>query len=188
MKRLLVVLLLALAAAGCGSDGEGTSPGAPPQTLPAAALPQLDSRARTLDAPALAADALRPAGLEHVLGEAGYMTGREREFFGRTTTFDHVVARTLVFEDAEGAQQYLHWLGGHGRDLLGRAIRAKLTPPGESGVVFTLVRCGSCKKELPTFLAGWRRDEIVLTLLAAGPGANPQRFSSLTRELDETLG
>jgi hypothetical protein len=51
-----------------------------------------------------------------------------------------------------------------------------------------LAACGTCKKELPTFLAGWRRGATVLSLLASGSGANPERFGALARELDGTVG
>jgi hypothetical protein len=179
---LVIAVVLALVAAACGS-GEAAPPAAPP-TLGAASLPELDSRARTLDAASLASDSLAPAALEELLGEVGYLTGREREFSGKTTTFDHVVARSLVFATPEGADAYLGWLRGHGDDVLGRAAPAAVAPPAPGGVVFTLARCGTCKKELPTFLAGWRRGATVLTLLAAGSGVNPERFTALVDELD----
>jgi len=177
-----VLLLLALAAA-CGT--EEAAPPAPPETLPASALPELDSRARVLDTVALAADSYEPADLEALLSAVGYLTGREREFSGKTETFDHVVARTLVFESSHGADAYLGWLRGHGNDVLGRAVPAPIAPPADGGIVYTLEPCGTCKKELPTFLAGWQRGRTVLTLLAAGSGASPERFSALARELDE---
>lgn len=184
--RLLApaALLLVLLAAACGAE-EGTAPPAPPATLPAAALPELDSRARTLDAVAIAAETFEPAALEALLADVGYLTGSEREFSGKTATFDRVVARTLLFGSPNGAEAYLGWLRGHGNDVLGRAVPATIVPPGEGGVAFTLERCGTCKKELPTFLAGWRRGATVLTLLAAGSGASPERFSALARALDE---
>ena len=182
MKPLLLALAVVLGTAACGGD-EGPPPA--PETLGAAALPGLDSRARTLATADVAFDALEPASIEELLAEAGYETGSEREFSGKTKTFDHVVARTLVFESADGALAYLGWLRGHGDDVLGRSIPAKIAAPGESGVVFELERCGTCKKELPTFLAGWQRGETVLTLLAAGSGASPARFTALVREHDE---
>lgn len=183
MRILLPAVLLLLAAAACGAEETATP--AAPATLPAAALPELDSRARTLDAAALASDAFEPDALAALLAEGGYVTGREREFSGKTTTFDHVVARTLVFEGQNGADAYLGWVRGHGDEVLGRAAPAKVVPPGEGGVAFTLERCGTCKKELPTFLAAWRRDATVMTLLAAGDGAGAASFSALARRLDE---
>ncbi|HEX2045465.1 MAG TPA: hypothetical protein VHF23_07565 [Gaiellaceae bacterium] len=185
MRALLVTAALGLAVAACGAQEEAATQAAP-ATLPAAALPELASTARTLDAEALAADALEPERLAALLRDSGFESGREREFSGKTKTWDRVVARALRFRSAEGAEAYLDWLGAHGNDLLGRAVPAKMAPPGESGVAFVLARCGTCKKELPTFLSGWRRDELVLFLLAAGSGGNPERFGELVRDLDET--
>jgi hypothetical protein len=182
VRLLLLALAVLFAAAACGS---GDDPQPAPSTLGASALPQLESRVRTLDAAAVAFDALQPTSLQQLLAASGYETGREREFSGKTKTFDHVVARTLVFETQDGALAYLDWLRGHGDDVLGKAVPAKVVPPGDGGVAFALKRCGNCKKELPTFLAGWRRGETVLTLLAAGSGANPARFTALVREHDE---
>jgi hypothetical protein len=190
VKPLSALLAVALAAAvtACGSDSTNAAPPPqPPATLSADALSDLDSTARTLDAAALAADALDPDELERVLDEGGFATGREREFTGVTDTFDHVVARTLVFADAAGAEAYLDWLGRHGEDFLGRVNAAGVVPPGESGVSFVLVPCGICKKELPTYLAGWRRGDTVFSLLAAGSGANRQTFLALARQLDDTV-
>jgi hypothetical protein len=188
VKPLLALLAVALAAAvtACGSDSEGSAP-QPPATLSADALPDLASTARTLDAATLASEAFDQGELERVLDEGGFATGREREFAGMTETFDHVVARTLVFEDVAGAEAYLDWLGRHGKDFLGPADAAGVTPPGESGVAFVLVPCGICKKERPTYLAGWRRGDTVLTLLAAGSGANPETFLALARQLNDTV-
>jgi len=183
VRILLPAVLLLLAAAACGAEETATP--AAPATLAAGALPELDSRARTLDEAALAAEAFEPDALAALLSEGGYVTGREREFSGKTTTFDHVVARTLVFESPGGADAYLGWIRGHGDEVLGRAAPAKLVPPGEGGVAFTLERCGTCKKELPTFLAAWRREATVMTLLAAGDGADPAAFSDLAHELDQ---
>ena len=187
MRALLVTAALSFAAVACGAQEEAATHAAP-ATLPAAALPELTSSARTLDTDALAADALEPESLAALLEESGFESGREREFSGKTSTFDRVVARALRFRSAEGAEAYLAWLGKHGNDLLGRAVPAKIVPPGESGIAFLLARCGTCKKELPTFLAGWRRDDVVFFLFAAGSGANAERFSALARHLDEAGG
>jgi hypothetical protein len=184
---LVATLLLLLPA--CGSGGEEPPQSAPqPASLPGSVLPELDSRVRPLGAEALAADSYDPEALAELLDEAAFVAGTEREFSGKTRIFDHVIARTLVFRTAAGADTYLSWLRGHGEDFLGRVQAAEVSPPGESGVVFALVPCGICKKETPTFLAGWRRGATVLTLLAGGSGANPQTFSALARQFDEIVG
>jgi len=185
VRLLLLSVALVVAVSGCGAAEQEAS--GPLRTLPAQALPELASSSRALDVAALAADALEPDELARLLEEAEFETGREREFSGKTTTFDHVVARALRFGSVEGAEAYLGWLRRHGNDVLGRAAPAMIVPPGESGVAFMLVRCGTCKKELPTFLAGWRRGDVVLSLLAAGSGATPDRFLALARQLDETV-
>ena len=187
MRLTLLGLLLLAVAAGCGAGDENAATPRP-ATLPASALPDLEQRARALPLGALAADSLKPEPLRQLLEESGYVTGSEREFSGKTRTFDHVIARTLAFEKPEGAEAYLGWLGTHGDDFLGRAQPEKLALPGTSGVAFTLAACGTCKKELPTFLAGWRRGATVLSLLASGSGANPERFGALARNLDGTVG
>lgn len=188
MRLTLLALLVLAVAAGCGTGEENAATTPRPATLPASALPDLEQRGRALGLEALAADSLEPAPLRQLLEDSGYVTGSEREFSGKTKTFDHVIARTLVFEDMNGADAYLGWLGKHGDDFLGRADPAKLSLPGNSGVGFTLAACGTCKKELPTFLAGWRQGATVLSLLASGSGANPERFGALARELDGTVG
>jgi hypothetical protein len=182
---LAVIAASLLVLPACGSEQEPESAPSPPASLPGSALPDLDSRERSLSAEALAADSYEPEALAELLDEAGFVSGREREFSGKTRTFDHVVARTLVFDDAQGAEKYLGWLRTHGEDFLGRVEPAEVSPPGESGVAFGLAACGTCKKETPTFLAGWRRGSTVLTLLAAGSGANPERFSALAEQFDE---
>jgi hypothetical protein len=188
MRLTLLALLVLAVAASCGSGGENAATTPRPATLPASALPDLEQRGRALGLEALAADSLEPPPLRQLLEESGYVTGSESEFSGKTKTFDHVIARTLVFEDMNGADAYLGWLRKHGDDFLGRADPAKLSLPGNSGVGFTLAACGTCKKELPTFLAGWRRGATVLSLLASGSGANPELFGALARELDGTVG
>lgn len=186
MRFALATAALGLALAGCGTE-EREAAAPPPPTLPASALPELDVRDRVLSVDALAQDAFEPEELASVLDEAGYVTGHEREFSGKSPTFDHVVARTLVFEDLDGAEAYLAWMRRHASEVLGTAEPAKLVPPGFSGAAYKLVRCGTCKKELPTYLAGWRRGSTVLWLLAAGSGAD-SGFGMLARDLDAVLG
>ena len=184
MRLVLATAAVGVLLAGCGS--EEASPPAAPRTLPASALPALDARERVLDEEALAEEAFQPGELASLLEDSGYLTGREREFSGKSRTFDHVVARTLLFEDEGGADDYLGWMRAHANEVLGDAVPAKIVPPGSSGAAYELVRCGTCKKELPTYLAGWRRGSTVLWLLAAGSGAD-SGFEPLLAEYDAAV-
>ena len=181
---LASVLGAAALAGGCGGDASPAAAPQPPPTLPADALPELSSERRLLDRAALAQDALAPRRLAEVLERAGYVRGAEREFFGHGETFDRVVARGLRFRSAEGAELYLGWVRSHGKDLLGSAEPRRPLGLGSSGVVLVLVPCGTCKKELPTYLAAWRRGDVVLSLLASGRGVNRARFAALAGKLD----
>lgn len=180
-----MLALVGLAAAGCGAEERVAAPAAP-ATLPASALPDLDSTVRNLDTLALAEDAFEPDELAALLEDAGYVAGREREFSGKTTTFDHVIARALVFADADGADAYLAWVQEHRDEVLGKAAPATIVPPGDAGVAYKLVPCGTCKKELPTYLAAWRRGSTVRWVLAAGAGAD-SALPALLREQDDAV-
>jgi len=183
VKRL-AVFVLAFILVACARAGEGEP--RPPGTLAASALPGLHSRARSLDAAAVAADVGTPA-LEGLLEGAGYLAGSEREFFGRTRTFSHVVARVLEFHDPEGASRFLDWVRSHPEAVLGRARADEPLRLGRSPLLFSLGPCG-CHAEVPTFLAAWQRDVRVLWLLIAGPGVTHRTVDSLARAFDRVAG
>lgn len=183
MRLALAAAALALLAASCGGqDGERA-----PATLPPDALPELSSERRELDRAALAEDSFAPHALAKLLDEAGYDVGVEREFVGHGAVFDRVVARALRFESPQGAESYLRWIRRHGDDLLGDTESEPPLRLGSSGVLLALVRCGTCKKELPAYVAAWRRDDVVLSLLASGRGVDRERLAGLARELDGTM-
>jgi hypothetical protein len=182
------VVLVALVVAACGGSENQTRPApTPPPTLLASALPDLQVRARTLDASALAADSFDPEELGTLLAGADYVIGSEQEFYGRSESFDHVVARTLNFGNVEGAEAYLTWLRANADDFLGRAIREAPLGVGSSPLLFSLDRCEACMKQQPAFLAGWRRGANVAFLLGQGAGASRDRFEALSRVLDERI-
>ena len=177
-----VVTVLALFAA-CG----GAADAGPPPTLPADALPELSSETRALDRDALAADAFEPDAFGKLLADAEYVEGVERQFVGRGEVFDRVVARSLRFESPEGAGAYLRWVRANGDELVGETEPRRPLEFGSDGVLLALVPCGTCKKELPTLLAAWRRDDVVLSLLASGRGVDRDRLAALARELDARM-
>ena len=55
---------------------------------------------------------------------------------------------------------------------------------GEDGLLFTLEPCPTCKKQLPTQLAVWRRGNAVGNVLVAGRGAGRERVIALVRDVD----
>lgn len=181
MRAVLAGLAL-LALAGCGGAAAERGSRPVPDVLPGLASSQ-----RTLDEQALAKDSYRPNELARVLEQAEYESGAEREFAGHSRTFEHVVARRLRFASPAGADRYLGWIRTHPDDFLGRSRSEQPLPLGESALLFSLARCGSCRKEQPTFLAAWRERSTVISLLAAGPGVNRVRFARLAGEVDARM-
>lgn len=179
----LAVVLGALALAGCG----GSDPASRSAPLDPSVLPELTARERELPPEALAADAFEPDVLAAILDGGGYAGGRERELSGHGTTFDHVLARTLVFADTDGADTYLDWVRTHTLDLVGRTREREAPQLGDRALLFELEPCASCRKQLPTFVAAWRRDGRVAYLLASGRGVARASFLRLAGELDASF-
>jgi hypothetical protein len=188
MHRLVIACGLALMASGCGADGSDNTP---PSTLPAplerSALPELTSRDRELPRAVLAADAFAPDELDELLDHAGYVGGREREFTGHTKTFDHVVARTTSFRTPDGAVEYLRWVEAHTMDLAGRTRPLARLPVGSDAILVELEPCPTCKKQLPTLVAAWRRRAAVGYLLAAGRDVDRSTVRPLVSAIDNAL-
>jgi hypothetical protein len=185
VRLALAVGIALLTAAACGGASK-QEPRPAPVPIPNV-LQQLASTHRTLDTRALAADALDPAGLARLLRSAGYLGGSEREFAGRSSTFEHVVARRLRFATGNGADRYLNWLETHAGDVLGRTRPERPLPLGSSALLVSLAPCGVCKKELPTYLAAWRDGDLVVSLLASGPGVDRVRFARLAGRVDARM-
>jgi len=184
----LAVVLGALLVAGCGSQAAADETPALAPPLETSVVPELAARDRELPLEALAADAFEPEVLAALLDDAGYAGGRERELSGHGKTFDHVIARSLVFADAAGADAYLGWVRGHTLDLVGRTREREAPPLGEVAFLFELKPCPSCRKQLPTFVAVWRRGGNVAYVLASGRGVNRESFRRLALAVDASVG
>lgn len=181
--RVLPVIVAAALLAGCG----GADTEALPAPLEGSALPALTSRDRNLPADDLAADAFERQPLADLLERGGYTGGREREFSGHTDTFDHVIARTLRFDDAGGASAYMDWIAAHTLDLVGRTRLVAPLPLGRKSVLFELEPCSTCKKQLPTLVAVWRRGGAVGYLLASGRDVDRASIEPLAQAVDTSL-
>lgn len=180
LRRVVATAAAAAVLAGaCG--GEPPAP-PPPPPLAASALPGLALRDRPLPPGELSQDALEPAGLAALLEDERYLGGTEREFSGHTDTFDHVIARTLVFADSAGAEAYLDWVALHPDDLAGPSFdRGPIAgSPGRS-ILFELRPCTTCKKQLPTWFGAWTDGATVSYLLAAGRDVDRLAFRRLAR-------
>jgi hypothetical protein len=183
----LAVVLGALLLAGCGSEAPApeTLSLAPP--LATSVVPELSARDRELALEALAADAFEPEALAELLDDAALAGGRERELSGHGETFDHVIARSLVFADAAGADEYLGWVRGHTLDLVGRTREREAPALGEASLLFELEPCPTCKKQLPTLVAVWRSGGNVGYVLASGRGVNRESFGRLALAVDASV-
>lgn len=186
--RRLSVILLGVVLAGCGGTGAtDPAPAVLPEPLEHSVLPDLASRDRDLPPDVLSADAFEQQELAAILDDAGYVGGRERELTGHTDTFDHVIARTLRFGEAEGARTYLDWIAGHAIDLVGRVRPLEPLPIGEDALLLELEPCATCKKQLPTLVVGWRRGGSVGYLLASGRDVDRESVRRLVAAVDASL-
>ena len=179
--RFLVVATVAIASC---ADGAARIPGG----LPAHAFPGMDSESVSLGADALAADALDRRSLEDLLRETGYVGGRERTFSGPGERFSLAVTRVLVFDSATGADRYLSWLRMHPEDLIGTA--ETLAPPRDlpgSPLLMVHVPGGCCPKDVPIYVAAWRRGDTVLFVRASGREVDRPSVEALAARLDRTV-
>jgi hypothetical protein len=175
-------LVLVVAVAACARDAAPV-----PVGPPADALPGMQSEVAVLGAGALARDALDPAGLEDLLGDVGYVSGRQRTFSGPGERFSLAITRVLVFESADGAGRYVSWLRAHPEDLLGAA--QTLEPLNLPGSPFLMIHLpgGCCPKAVPIYLSAWQREHTVLFLKASGRQADIEAVEDLAKRLDAVV-
>lgn len=175
-------LLAAVLVAGCGGESDLRAPSIPRDLVPGVA-----TGVETLDAGAVAADALYPGKLASLLQDAGFVVGLERTFSG-ATRLRRIAARVLVFGTADGARSYVGWLRAHASDVIGAArTEGTMALDGSSIPVFVHLPGGCCPKETPVYLAAWVDGRRVLSVLAAGPGANLETFREFLERFDRAV-
>jgi hypothetical protein len=178
-----ITLIVVLVCAAC-SEGSLKVSSAQLPALPGEALPELRSQTSTIGFQAVTAEALDPADLEGVLQDAGFLSGRERRFSGRTSGFTNVVTRVLAFETPDGATAYVDWVRSHPDNLIGKFTAEE--PLDLPGSPFLAVHAPDpcCPKDLPIYLSAWRRDTFVLFVRASGPGAGRRNVTQLAEKMD----
>jgi hypothetical protein len=154
---------------GCGGSSESG-----PAVLSASAVPELESTTEQVTAEDLAADfgANGPSF-------AGFLIGRERVFQGESHDLDRVVSRTLSFENAEDARDYMAYFRTHLALVYGAGTSATpLESEGRTGFLVDPAAC-PCHRAEPTLTALVANGERVTYLELNGGGAKPDRLKGL---------
>jgi hypothetical protein len=180
LSRRALALAAALALSGCGSHASIPS-------VPADALPGQPASVVELDAARVASDAVHPQELETVLGDAGFVGGRERTFSDPGPPPHRATARVMQFDDIQGATTYLAWLRWHTAELIGDAEPQPAPALLDAFLVHTLPNA-CCPKDAPIFLTAWRSGAAVLSLELSGAAVTRQDVLDLAPELDRAMG
>jgi hypothetical protein len=180
LSRSALALAAALALSGCGSHA--SIPSGPADALPGHAASVVE-----LDAARVASDAVHPQELETVLGDAGFVGGRERTFSYPGPPPHRATARVMQFDDVGGATTYLTWLRGHTAELIGDAEPQPAPALLDAFLVHTLPNA-CCPKDAPIFLTAWRSGAAVLSLEVAGAAVTRQDVLDLAPEFDHAMG
>lgn len=179
-SRGALTLVASLALSGCGSN-------AAIPTVPGDALPGHAASVVELDAARVASDAVHPQELESVLGDAGFVGGRERTFSDPGPPPHRVQARVMQFGDVEGATTYLDWLRGHTPELIGDVEPQPAPQLLEAFLVHTLPNA-CCPKNVPIYLTAWRSGAAVFSLEVAGAAVTRQDVLDLAPAFDLAMG
>ena len=191
----IVATLLATALLGSACSTEQPTSGPPPATtppvvlepIPATALPGHPANPIDLDAGSVAMDAVDVAGLEALLGEAGFVGGTQRQFSRVRGGRRRILARVLSFETREGAAAYVAWLRDHADEVIGKAApNGDLLVPSH-GVVLVHEPNPCCHNETRMFLAMWHEGSTVVTIQIAGEGARETDVPELLSQLDAAV-
>lgn len=194
-RRIAAFVLVAGLLVACASDptvsapptaDEGT-PVADIEPIPPAALPGRAAAPVTLDAGALALDAVDVSSLETLLQDAGFVAGTQRQFSRTRGGRRRIVARVLTFETREGAERYLTWLRDNVADVIGKARPNEELEAPAGGTVFEHEPNPCCHSETRVFLAVWTRGRNVVTLVMDGPAARAPAIPELVSQLDAAV-
>jgi hypothetical protein len=177
-----LALAVALQFGACGGDdGDGgdRSVAAPPPTLPAAAVPYLESKQRSLTAAAVAKETGLPR-LEAQLAAWGYDGGASRYFQGQSERLQVVDSRAYRFRSSPGAAALMRAIRAQpGAFFPGAGDSRAFTVAGRRGIAVEGLPC-ACHLAQPALFAAVADGATVRTLEINGARATPRVLRRLT--------
>jgi len=179
-RILSAVVLAALVAAGCGGDDEraAAAPAPPPATLPAAAVPYLESKQRTLTAAAVAKETGLPE-LSARLAEWGYESGASRYFQGQSKRLQVVDSRAYRFRSAAGAAAFMRLIREQpGAFFPAAGERREFAAGGRRGLAIEGLPC-ACHLAKPAYFAAVSDGTTVRSLEINGVRASVKALRAL---------
>jgi hypothetical protein len=179
IRASLAALAIAACLGACGeSDDAAAPPAPPPDPLPAAAVPYLDSRDRTLSPVAIAKETGLPR-LERQLADWGYEAGASRYFQGQSRRLQVVDSRAYRFRSPAGAAALMRAIRTDPRAFFaGAGEQRTFAVAGFRGIAIDGLPC-ACHLAQPARFAAVRDGATVRTLEINGARATPRALRTL---------
>ena len=176
------LMAAALCVSACGEDERAAPPPPPPPTLSAAAVPYLESKARTLSAAVVA----REAGLPWLAGrlaEWGFQSAASRSFQGQSKRLQVVESRAYRFRTPAGAAALMRAIRKQPGAFFAAAGKARgFTSDGRRGIAVEGLPC-SCHMAQPAFFAAVSDGATVSSLEINGARASMRSLRALAAKL-----
>jgi hypothetical protein len=173
----IAVVAAALCLSACGG-GDGRPSAPPPPTLPAAAVPYLESKERTLTAAVVAREAALPR-LAGQLAEWGYDGGASRYFQGQSKRLQVVDSRTYRFRTPTGAAAFMRVIRENpGAFFPGAGRTRDFASGGRRGIAVDGLPC-SCHLAQPALFAAVSDGTTVSSLEINGARASRRVLRAL---------
>jgi len=181
-RALVAVLVAAVWLGACADAKRAAAPPTPPPTLPAAAVPYLESKPRALSAAVVAREAALPR-LAGQLAEWGFLAGASRDFQGQSKRLQVVDSRAYRFRTATGAAALMREIRAHPGSFFPGAGRVRdFTSEGRRGIAVTGLPC-SCHMAQPAYFAAVADGTNVSSLEINGPRASMRVLRALAAQV-----
>jgi hypothetical protein len=178
IRAAVAALAIAVCLAACGEGDDEPAHPAPPPTLPAAAVPYLESKERVLTAAAIAEET-GLAQLERQLADWGYESGASRYFQGQSRRLQVVDSRAYRFRSPAGAAALMRAIRAEPRAFFpGAGDQRAFAVAGRRGIAVDGLPC-SCHLAQPARFAAVRDGATVRTLEINGARATPRALHTL---------